>query len=195
MRLTEAIAGARNKKHPTHINVKTGGIKLMVNLNDDEIDAYAGAFKGAYLHKIWEAQRYALYKAAKDLREHVRKVFSQYVPAAENKNDKYIDKLVDAVSIGKIKRSDRYAETNVNIMGGRSKNSRQYQAKWYATGTEERQTKEGYNRGAIDGSGNEKRKTSKYTYKLGFFLAAQRSIDMTSVLKAYLDAEIQKRSN
>lgn len=194
MRLTEAIYGPRNKRYPTHINVKTGGIKLSVNLTDDEMTAYAGAFQATYLHKIWEAQRYALYRAAKDLREHVRKVLAQYVPAAENRNDKYVDRLVDAVSIGKIRRSDRYAETNVNIMGGRGRRSRQYQTKWYATGTEERKTRKGFNRGAIDGSGNEKRKTSKYTYKLGFFLDAQRNIDMTSILKAYLDAEIAKRS-
>ena len=86
MRLTEALTGARNKKNPTHINVKTGGIKLSVNLSDDEMKMYQGAFESTYLHIIWEAQRYALYKAARDLRDKIRDTFVQYMPAADKSN-------------------------------------------------------------------------------------------------------------
>lgn len=96
-------------------------------------------------------QRKSLRSGAKVLYDSTKKSLKAKLPAATRRNPKFFDTLEDAVrmNVGYDSTDGEYYFT-VHILGTRTKGSGTYRARFFETGTVERRTAKGYNRGRIE---------------------------------------------
>lgn len=107
-----------------------------------------GNFANFTLKEIDKCTSTALGKAAAYLvKETKREMLKDFPAAAHRDNYRYIDTILDAPRYSKYKKND--SSRTVHIMGGFEQNSQTYKARFFETGTDDRKTKKGYNRGHI----------------------------------------------
>ena len=97
--------------------------------------------------KIMNIEKKALRKAANELRKEARSNLRRAMPNA-NKRGKYKDTLVQGVLSSTYEVAEGM-EAKVHIMGVRDSSSGTFRTRFFETGTVQRKTKKGYNRGAI----------------------------------------------
>ena len=92
-------------------------------------------------------EKKALRKAANELRKEARSNLRRTLPNA-TKRGKYKDTLVQGV-LSSTYEVDEGMEAKVHIMGVRDSSSGTFRTQFFETGTIQRKTKKGYNRGKI----------------------------------------------
>lgn len=106
-------------------------------------------FKELSLKEMRKVLKKALNSTASKLKSNTKKTFKRALPNA-GKKGRYADTLQDAVRRSKIEENKNgEMSVKVHIMGSRNTGSGTYRAKFFETGTGQRKTRKGYNRGAI----------------------------------------------
>lgn len=93
----------------------------------------------------YRVKRRALTRAGNDIRKDAKQRFKSKLPAATKRNDKYKDRLIDAIRFSKMKNTGS-GELNlvVHTMGSNKKGSGTFRARFFEKGTNDRVTRKAY---------------------------------------------------